>query len=161
MNKQNCLKSIHGYKVEHIIISRVEQFIDKKVVELYVNPFYKNDITTLKKNFEKKNYEEILKRLKQFEKYKTIYDPYIDMSYNAIAIIQRAYLNILGLETKDSIIQNLKDEIKNIRKPKYGINISTGLKADIEIDMKYALYIMKYGIPNSGIFDPKKLAEFL
>jgi hypothetical protein len=162
MNKANCLKSIHGYKVEHVIISRVEQFIDEKIIEYYLKPYNKKDMLTISQHFKKETYEYILKRIRQFESYKNVYQRYIDLSYETLIIVKRSYdIYIENLSLKDKLEQIKNDQrIKNKSKISMPL-ITTSLEIEVKFDMSYINYIEKYGIPDSGIFHPKKLAEFL
>tara|TARA_B100000780_G_C21126993_1_gene457816 strand:+ start:49 stop:555 length:507 start_codon:yes stop_codon:yes gene_type:complete len=155
-------KTIHGYKVEDLIISRIKKFIDEKIYESYLEPYNRNDMLTLSNNFKKKTYEYVLIRIKQFESYKNIYQPYIDMSYETLITVKRSYYIYVDNLSLLSKIEELKQN--NYIKNKTTICaplISTTLVFTATFDMSYVKYIDKYGAPEGGIFHPKKLAEFL
>ena len=59
-------------------------------------------------------------------------------------------------------MREIAEEIRNELKPK--IVQQAGLIVDVEaeavIDIRYILYVQKYGPPVAGVFDPNKPAEF-
>ena len=163
MYQQCCKKkTVGGYNIQDIIIERIEQFINEKVIEYYLEPYKRNDTLTLSKNFKKDTYEYVIKRIKQFENYKNMYQKYVDLSYETLAIVKRSY---------DIYLQNisLEETIKNMLEQEYIKNrlllnqpiIQTEMSVEVEFDSRYLDYIDKYGVPMNGIFDPKKLSEFL
>lgn len=81
---------------------------------------------------------------------------------SALGVVNRGlilYLDNINLQKQ---VQQIAEEIRAEMQPK--IVQHAGLIVDIEaeamIDIRYILYVQKYGPPVSGVFDPLKLAEF-
>ena len=76
-------------------------------------------------------------------------------------------MSLMGIERTMNIeVENasLKAYIKMLEEnKKQAINgdIHTEIDVNVSFSMEYLYYIEKYGIPEDGIFDPTKLAEFL
>jgi hypothetical protein len=57
-----------------------------------------------------------------------------------------------------SILQVVKTHVFNIAT--FGIGFRAAMQANMIIKQNYLEYILKYGVPADGNFDPTKLAEF-
>jgi hypothetical protein len=82
---------------------------------------------------------------------------------SSLGIVNRGLFLYLDNEKLKKEITTIADEIRNELKTE--IVRETALVVDIEteavIDMRYLLYVEKYGPPEGGVFDPVKLAEFI
>jgi len=56
------------------------------------------------------------------------------------------------------IINIVRQQVFNISS--FGTGMKAGMKAGMQIKQNYLQYILKYGVPADGIFDPELLAEF-
>jgi len=56
------------------------------------------------------------------------------------------------------IINIVRQQVFNISS--FGTGLKAGMKAGLEVKQNYLQYIIKYGVPADGIFDPELLAEF-
>lgn len=81
---------------------------------------------------------------------------------SALGVVNRGlilYLDNINLQKQ---VQQIAEEIRAEMQPR--IVQQAGILVDIEaeavIDIRYILYVQKYGPPVSGVFDPLKLAEF-
>ena len=81
---------------------------------------------------------------------------------SALGVVNRGlilYLDNINLQKQ---IQQIAEEIRAEMQPKNSqqAGIIVDIEAEAIIDIRYILYVQKYGPPVSGVFDPLKLAEF-
>ena len=83
---------------------------------------------------------------------------------SALGVVNRGLILYLDNVNLQKQVQEIAEEIRNELKPKLMPNQQAGLIVDVEaeavIDIRYILYVQKYGPPVAGVFDPLKLAEF-
>jgi len=152
MNKNYCKKKyIGGYAIIDIINNRVNKFI-KKNIKPVLNSIKNNNLSLLEQYLSTEKYEYIMERLNQFKKYTTVNLININLTIDAYNIVKIAY----DIKLKNII---LNEQLLKKNSRKLYSKIETSLKAQSSVGNKFLDYILKYGVPELGQFDPIKLAE--
>ena len=88
-----------------------------------------------------------------------------NFSNNLIDLIYDDLYEQLKIDDYLSTIEALTQQVEELKKHKTEIGMqsiqSHSLKIDAVIKTDYIKYIMKYGVPEDGIFIPSRLAEFI
>ena len=70
-----------------------------------------------------------------------------------------------NLETYQNQITSLTQQVNTLQSQiptaERSILINTDVNVEAELDVRYLGYVLKYGYPPNGVFDPVLLAEFL
>lgn len=143
----------------------------KDITDFFLQPFIDNDIgDTVNTNITGTKYLSTISNLSYFTPDEntarqnwTDNELIASFALSSLGIVNRGlflYLDNVNLQKQ---ITTIADEIRNELKTE--IVRETALIVDIEteavIDMRYLLYVEKYGPPEGGVFDPVKLAEFI
>ena len=143
----------------------------KDITDFFLQPFIDNDIgDTVNTNITGTKYLSTISNLSYFtpddetaRQNWTDNELIASFALSSLGIVNRGlflYLDNVNLQKQ---ITTIADEIRNELKTE--IIRETALVVDIEteaiIDMRYLLYVEKYGPPEGGVFDPVKLAEFI
>ena len=143
----------------------------KDITDFFLQPFIDNDIgDTVNTNITGTKYLSTISNLSYFtpddetaRQNWTDNELIASFALSSLGIVNRGlflYLDNVNLQKQ---ITTIADEIRNELKTE--IVRETALVVDIEteaiIDMRYLLYVEKYGPPEGGVFDPVKLAEFI
>ena len=128
----------------------------KKYHQEYSVPFYNKENESIQKKIQSNHYSALIREFKPFLHKK-----------GAKTINEIALLSLAGIERGMNIeIENksLKSYIKMLEEEKkpaiYG-DIKTSIDVNVSFAIEYLYYIQKYGVPQDGVFDPLKLAEFM
>ena len=142
----------------------------KDITDNFLQPFLDNDVgETVNSNINGITYLSTITNLSYF-----VPDDVTDrtnwtdnelissFALSALGVVNRGLILYLDNVNLQKQVQEIAEEIRNELKPE--IVQQAGLIVDIEaeavIDIRYILYVQKYGPPISGVFDPLKLAEF-
>ena len=143
----------------------------RDITDYFLQPFIDNDIgDTVNTNITGTKYLSTISNLSYFTPDEdtarqnwTDNELIASFALSSLGIVNRGlflYLDNVNLQKQ---ITTIADEIRNELKTQ--IVRETALVVDIEteaiIDMRYLLYVEKYGPPEGGVFDPVKLAEFI
>lgn len=130
---------------------------------IFINNILSSSEIELLKNSNYTVQEYFLLKTKEFQdKYTDDNDVYSFLIYDIMDIIQNSFFREYTIISLNDKINSLNTTIENIYKPKFASrSIVTEVKTDVVIDLKYIKYIEKYGVPENGIFNAIKLAEFI
>tara|TARA_B100000963_G_scaffold155233_1_gene135070 strand:+ start:14208 stop:14894 length:687 start_codon:yes stop_codon:yes gene_type:complete len=143
----------------------------RDITDFFLQPFIDNDIgDTVNTNITGTKYLSTISNLSYFTPDEdtarqnwTDNELIASFALSSLGIVNRGlflYLDNVNLQKQ---ITTIADEIRNELQTQ--IVRETALVVDIEteaiIDMRYLLYVEKYGPPEGGVFDPVKLAEFI
>ena len=106
------------------------------------------------------NYTNVLNNLNQYlTDSDTSYLASIGISILQITSKGRTDFRILSeqIERLEERIEELGGALLPRQAPEV---IRAVVEADVSLDVRYLLYIQKYGVPPGGVFDPVLLAEF-
>ena len=141
--------------------SALEQYIDAAVKPDYIQNFMDDDLTSLKTKIDV-SHNTIIQAITTYaENNASVY--LANFALSTIGVVHKAYL--ISRTHADLVVQydNLHAECQDFLRDK-NVN-AAALMGEIEVkatfDVRYIMYIQKYGIPPMGVFDPVKLAEFL
>jgi hypothetical protein len=67
----------------------------------------------------------------------------------------------MNIEVENASLKAYIKMLEENKKQAINGDIHTEIDVNVSFSMEYLYYIEKYGIPEDGIFDPTKLAEFL
>ena len=86
-----------------------------------------------------------------------------NFALSSLGVVNRGLLLYLENEELQQQVLTIEQDTLNRLKPKMltDSSIMVQVEASATIDIKYLLYVEKYGPPPGGIFDPNKLIEFI
>ena len=86
-----------------------------------------------------------------------------NFALSSLGVVNRGLLLYLENEELQQQVLTIEQDTLNRLKPKMltDSSIMVQVEARATIDIKYLLYVEKYGPPPGGIFDPNKLIEFI
>ena len=85
-----------------------------------------------------------------------------NFALSSLGVVNRGLLYLENEDLKQQVLTIEQDTLNRL-KPKMltDSSIMVQVEASATIDIKYLLYVEKYGPPPGGIFDPNKLIEFI
>jgi hypothetical protein len=129
----------------------------EEIITKFLQPFEEDNCAIVEENFLNGTYEQMLLKLK----------PYVPsnkcavLSMKAMSVTQRGcYIECDNKNLREQVLR-MQSELENCMNNKKSINgmIETSLYVEATLDMRYVIYIQKYGSPKNGIFDPVLLAN--
>ena len=137
----------------------------------FVTPFLDNDISgTVNTNINSTTYLSTIGGL-------SLFAPDVDsdsstwtgnelianFALSSLGVVNRGLLLYLENEELQQQVLTIEEDTLNRLKPKMltDSSIMVQVEATATVDIKYLLYVNKYGPPPGGIFDPNKLIEFI
>jgi hypothetical protein len=141
------------------LVQKLQSYIDVNVKPYFITDYLNNDTSDLD-NYILNNYTNVLTNLNKYlSDTDTSYLAAIGISILQITAKGRSDFRILSEE-----VQRLDDRVRDLggylvarEAPEV---IRAVVEADVSLDVRYLLYIQKYGVPPGGVFDPVLLAEF-
>ena len=124
----------------------------------YMNAFVNDNENIISYLFRKDNYDDLICRINELQEKQEsdTHEKCLSLVYKSIAVAQKAY------QIKNNLSQQVKtltDKLNEKRKNASYTNIEiTTPHIEYELDMFVVQYIIRYGMPTNGIFDPEKYA---
>lgn len=141
------------------LVQKLQSYIDVNLKPQFINDYLNNNTDELDE-YILNNYTKVVDSLNKYlSDSDTSYLASIGISILQITSKGRTDFRILSEE-----VQRLDDRVRDLggyltirQAPEV---IRAVVEADVSLDVRYLLYIQKYGVPVGGIFDPVLLAEF-
>jgi len=151
-------------KMLHTLIDRgapateeYDHLIEHEVCH-YMNAFVNDNENIISYLFRKENYDDLICRINELQEQQEseTHDQCFSLVYKSIAVAQKAYQIKTDLSQQ---VKSLKDKLdaKHNNATYTQIEITTP-HIEYKMDMFVVQYIIRYGMPNKGIFDPQKYA---
>lgn len=141
------------------LVQKLQSYINVNVKPQFITDYLNNQTDDLD-NYILTNYTTVLNNLNKY-----LSDS--DTSYLAgigISILQITSKGRTDFRILSEQIQRLEervDELGGNLLPRQSPEVIRAVvEADVSLDVRYLLYIQKYGVPPGGVFDPVLLAEF-
>tara|TARA_X000000950_G_C13763206_1_gene597763 strand:+ start:375 stop:1007 length:633 start_codon:yes stop_codon:yes gene_type:complete len=149
-----------GSLIDPSATNLLEEYIDAAVKPDYIQNFLNENFTALGEKIDA-SHNTIIQTITNFTQEKaSIY--LANFALSTIGVVHKAY--ILSQTHADLLEQYNELNIKCSGFIEKNISVAPimgSITVDTAFDMRYLLYMQKYGVPEMGIFDPVKLSEFL
>jgi len=122
------------------------------VLSKFLYPFAANDYKTVKANLRSEMFKSIITNLGIYRGYMSAL-----IGIESLKLIQFGTNLIDDNVGQSQLITTLRAELKDKYNP-VNAQITTQLTADVVVDSVYIRYIVKYGVPPNGVFDPYLLS---
>lgn len=143
----------------------------KDITDNFLTPFINNEIdTTVNDNINGTTYLTTINNLSYFAPDEntnrnnwTDNELISSFALSSLGIVNRGLFLYLDNENLRNQVNTIAEEIRNEMKTKVikETSLIVDVKAEATLDIRYLLYVQKYGPPVAGVFDPVKLAEFV
>ena len=131
------------------LVQKLQSYIDVNVKPYFITDYLNNDTSDLD-NYILNNYTNVLTNLNKY-----LSDT--DTSYLAAIGISILQITAKGRSEGKIMHEKISKYLVAREAPEV---IRAVVEADVSLDVRYLLYIQKYGVPPGGVFDPVLLAEF-
>lgn len=131
---------------------KFDKLIEKVFTSDFIDPLFNRNIDSLIINIDNKKIfkDETIITNKEFRK--------LPSAKLAEGAIQGIYKLIETYNKYKSLEENYESMLLENSKKDY-TKINTALNVNIDISVKYLIYLEKYGLPEDGIFDEEKLED--
>lgn len=150
-----------GSVADPVATSQLEAYIDAAVKPDYIQNFMDDNLTDLKAKIDASHNAIIQTITTAANNNASVY--LANFALSTIGVVHKAYL--ISQSYADLLVQydNLNAECEGLVKdaPATAAPLMGEIQVSASFDIRYLLYIKKYGVPTMGVFDPVKLAEFL
>lgn len=122
----------------------------------YCVPFYNKDSESIQRKIQSNQYSALIREFKPFLSKKGV------KTINEIALLSLAGMERgMNIEVENKSLKSYIKMLEEEKKPAIYGDIKTSIDVNVSFAIEYLYYIQKYGVPQDGIFDPVKLAEFM
>ena len=141
------------------LVQKLQSYINVNVRPQFITDYLNNNTGDLD-NYILTDYTKVLDNLSKYlSDSDTSYLASIGISILQITTKGRSDFRVLSeqIERLEERVDELGGNLLPRQAPEV---IRAVIEADVSIDVRYLLYIQKYGVPPGGVFDPVLLAEF-
>ena len=141
------------------LVQKLQSYIDVNVKPQFITDYLNNNTNDLD-NYILTDYTNVLNNLSKYlSDSDTSYLASIGISILQITTKGRSDFRVLSeqIERLEERVDELGGNLLPRQAPEV---IRAVIEADVSLDVRYLLYIQKYGVPPGGVFDPVLLAEF-
>jgi hypothetical protein len=141
------------------LVQKLQSYINVNVKPQFITDYLNNNTDDLD-NYILTDYTKVLDNLSKYlSDSDTSYLASIGISILQITTKGRSDFRVLSeqIERLEERVDELGGNLLPRQAPEV---IRAVIEADVSIDVRYLLYIQKYGVPPGGVFDPVLLAEF-
>ena len=141
------------------LVQKLQSYIDVNVKPQFITDYLNNNTDDLD-NYILTDYTNVLNNLSKYlSDTDTSYLASIGISILQITTKGRSDFRVLSeqIERLEERVDELGGNLLPRQAPEV---IRAVIEADVSLDVRYLLYIQKYGVPPGGVFDPVLLAEF-
>ena len=141
------------------LVQKLQSYINVNVRPQFITDYLNNNTDDLD-NYILTDYTKVLDNLSKYlSDSDTSYLAIIGISILQITTKGRSDFRVLSeqIERLEERVDELCGNLLPRQSPEV---IRAVIEADVSIDVRYLLYIQKYGVPPGGVFDPVLLAEF-
>ncbi len=141
------------------LVQKLQSYINVNVRPQFITDYLNNNTGDLD-NYILTDYTKVIDNLSKYlSDSDTSYLASIGISILQITTKGRSDFRVLSeqIERLEERVDELGGNLLPRQAPEV---IRAVIEADVSIDVRYLLYIQKYGVPPGGVFDPVLLAEF-
>jgi len=141
------------------LVQKLQSYINVNVRPQFITDYLNNNTDDLD-NYILTDYTKVLDNLSNYlSDSDTSYLASIGISILQITTKGRSDFRVLSeqIERLEERVDELGGNLLPRQSPEV---IRAVIEADVSVDVRYLLYIQKYGVPPGGVFDPVLLAEF-
>jgi hypothetical protein len=141
------------------LVQKLQSYIDVNVKPQFITDYLNNNTDDLD-NYILTDYTNVINNLSKYlSDSDTSYLASIGISILQITTKGRSDFRVLSeqIERLEERVDELGGNLLPRQAPEV---IRAVIEADVSLDVRYLLYIQKYGVPPGGVFDPVLLAEF-
>lgn len=141
------------------LVQKLQSYINVNVKPQFITDYLNNNTDDLD-NYILTDYTNVLNNLSKYlSDSDTSYLASIGISILQITTKGRSDFRVLSeqIERLEERVDELGGNLLPRQAPEV---IRAVIEADVSLDVRYLLYIQKYGVPPGGVFDPVLLAEF-
>ena len=141
------------------LVQKLQSYINVNVKPQFITDYLNNNTGDLD-NYILTDYTKVIDNLSKYlSDSDTSYLASIGISILQITTKGRSDFRVLSeqIERLEERVDELGGNLLPRQAPEV---IRAVIEADVSIDVRYLLYIQKYGVPPGGVFDPVLLAEF-
>ncbi len=141
------------------LVQKLQSYINVNVRPQFITDYLNNNTDDLD-NYMLTDYTKVLDNLSKYlSDSDTSYLASIGISILQITTKGRSDFRVLSeqIERLEERVDELGGNLLPRQSPEV---IRAVIEADVSVDVRYLLYIQKYGVPPGGVFDPVLLAEF-
>ena len=141
------------------LVQKLQSYINVNVRPQFITDYLNNNTDDLD-NYMLTDYTKVLDNLSKYlSDSDTSYLASIGISILQITTKGRGDFRVLSeqIERLEERVDELGGNLLPRQSPEV---IRAVIEADVSVDVRYLLYIQKYGVPPGGVFDPVLLAEF-
>lgn len=141
------------------LVQKLQSYINVNVKPQFITDYLNNNTDDLD-NYILTDYTNVLNNLSKYlSDSDTSYLASIGISILQITTKGRSDFRVLSeqIERLEERVDELGGNLLPRQAPEV---IRAVVEADVSLDVRYLLYIQKYGVPPGGVFDPVLLAEF-
>ena len=141
------------------LVQKLQSYINVNVRPQFITDYLNNNTGDLD-NYILTDYTKVLDNLSNYlSDSDTSYLASIGISILQITTKGRSDFRVLSeqIERLEERVDELGGNLLPRQSPEV---IRAVIEADVSVDVRYLLYIQKYGVPPGGVFDPVLLAEF-
>jgi|TARA_B100001059_G_C17833391_1_gene586237 hypothetical protein len=141
------------------LVQKLQSYIDVNVKPQFITDYLNNNTDDLD-NYILTDYTNVLNNLSKYlSDSDTSYLASIGISILQITAKGRSDFRVLSEQIEK--LEERVDELGGNLLPRQAPEVIRAvIEADVSLDVRYLLYIQKYGVPPGGVFDPVLLAEF-
>jgi hypothetical protein len=141
------------------LVQKLQSYINVNVKPQFITDYLNNNTDDLD-NYILTDYTNVINNLSKYlSDTDTSYLASIGISILQITTKGRSDFRVLSeqIERLEERVDELGGNLLPRQAPEV---IRAVIEADVSLDVRYLLYIQKYGVPPGGVFDPVLLAEF-
>jgi hypothetical protein len=141
------------------LVQKLQSYINVNVRPQFITDYLNNNTDDLD-NYMLTDYTKVLDNLSKYlSDSDTSYLASIGISILQITTKGRSDFRVLSeqIERLEERVDELGGNLLPRQSPEV---IRAVIEANVSVDVRYLLYIQKYGVPPGGVFDPVLLAEF-
>tara|TARA_B100000925_G_scaffold287166_1_gene266016 strand:- start:3617 stop:4159 length:543 start_codon:yes stop_codon:yes gene_type:complete len=156
---QNTIGFNSGGGGNSALVQKLQSYIDVNVKPQFITDYLNNNTDDLD-NYILTDYTNVINNLSKYlSDTDTSYLASIGISILQITTKGRSDFRVLSeqIERLEERVDELGGNLLPRQAPEV---IRAVIEADVSLDVRYLLYIQKYGVPPGGVFDPVLLAEF-
>lgn len=156
---QNTIGFNSGDGGNSALVQKLQSYIDVNVKPQFITDYLNNNTDDLD-NYILTDYTNVINNLSKYlSDTDTSYLASIGISILQITTKGRSDFRVLSeqIERLEERVDELGGNLLPRQAPEV---IRAVIEADVSLDVRYLLYIQKYGVPPGGVFDPVLLAEF-
>lgn len=141
------------------LVQKLQSYINVNVKPQFITDYLNNNTDDLD-NYILTDYTKVLDNLSKYlSDSDTSYLASIGISILQITTKGRSDFRVLSEQIEK--LEERVDELGGNLLPRQAPEVIRAvIEADVSVDVRYLLYIQKYGVPPGGVFDPVLLAEF-